>query len=120
VHAKLRLGNRDQLRSRRGVANLCLEPHTLVAQLPEASFDDAHLSSLIIAVAAPRYHSRGGDHEPDKKAEDYPAAANSYAALRHALSLALLARGLRSISAAEVLIAFRFTSEPNARPPQVH
>src|SRR5512141_124726 len=89
-------------------------------QRPKPRFNARHLPGLRIAVAPPRNDGHSRKDESDENGRDDPSAADAYAALRHALSLALRARGLRSTSAAEGLIAFRVTSDPAATPPQVH
>lgn len=120
MHAEPGLGDRYQACAGRSVANFGFQANTLVAKLSEPRLEAAHCPRLGVPVAAPCDHRRGRDHEANEKRRNDPAATDSYAALRHALSRALLARGLRSTSSADGLIAFRFTSDPMARPPQVH
>ncbi len=120
MHAELRLRNWDQSNARRRLSDFCLETNSLIAQLPQLRLDSAHVSRLSVSVTSPRDDSCRCDDESHQDGRDNPTAANSYAALRHARSLALLARGLRSISASDVLIAFRFINVPSARAPQVH
>lgn len=120
VHAEPPFGDRDEPDAGRCVADLRLEPYTLVPQLPEAGFDGAHPAGLSVTVTAPGDDCGCGENEADEDGSDDPPSLYRYAARRHARSRALRARGLRDISSAEAFTALRITSSPRARPPHVH
>ena len=120
MHSQPLFSDRQQALARRRLADLSFEKDALIHELPKVRLDTAHLSGLRVSVTSSGDDRSCGDDKADEHCRDDPAPTDRYAALRHARNRALRARGFRSISSAEGLIAFRFTSTPRARPPQVH
>src|SRR5688572_19041591 len=101
VHTEPSFGDGNQLHARRCIANLGIEPNSLVSELAEARLHAAHLTRLRVSIAAARDDGGGREDETDEHSAYYPAASYGYAARRHARSRALRARGLREISSSE-------------------
>src|SRR5215216_4939501 len=124
------LGGRGEFGSSGGVADVPLQLSSLGAQVLPLPFELLHHTRLRDSERAPPNDARGyedetkkceGDHGPTPSPGHAPAATfRTYGALRHALSLALRERGLRSDSSGDAVMGFRVIDAPSAWPRQVH
>lgn len=123
------LHDRRELVSTGRVPDLALQLRPLRAKIGAPALELLHHPRLRKAERAPPDDARCHEDET-KKCEGHhgatpaprhaPARFAPYGALRHALSLALRARGLRSASSGEAVTGLRVTSVPSAWPRQVH
>src|SRR5690349_2906589 len=123
------LGGRGEFGSTGGVADVPLQLGSLCAQVLPLPFELLHHARLRNSERAPPNDARSyedetkkceGNHGPTPAPGHAPAAAfRTYCALRHARSLALRERGLRSASSGDAVIGFRVSNTPSAWPRQV-
>src|SRR5262245_59989365 len=112
-----------------GVPDLALQLRPLSAKVRSLALELLQRPRLRKAERAPPDDARShedetkkceGDHRPTPAARHAPATLGRYGALRHALSHALRARGLRSASSGVAVTGRLVTSVPRGWPRHVH
>jgi hypothetical protein len=128
------LRRRGELVSTGGLADLPLQLRSLRSKILPLTLELLHHARLGLTERAPPDDARRYEDETKKCERDHrptaasrhpiaaaaAAATTRYGALRHALSLALRERGLRSASSGDAVTGFRVTSVPSACPRHVH
>src|SRR6476646_928414 len=130
-HAQMQplLHQRRKLVSTGGVPDLALQLRPLRAKVRSLALELLERPRLRKAERAPPDDARchqdetkkcERDHRPPPASRHTAPAPGAYSALRHALNLALRARGFRSASSGAAVTGLLVTSVPRAWPRHVH
>src|SRR5690242_5315226 len=117
VHVETLFSDRPEPSETRCRANLTFEPHALSLERVTLSFEIANLALHLQAANSSCYDARRHQDETNEHQRDETPRA--YSTFCHARSFALRARGLRSTSSSEAVIARRVSVVPSGRPRHV-
>ena len=119
MHVQSLLGDRLQPRSARRITNRRLQSNALRLERVELPLTLSNVGLLHDAVSSPCYDACRDQDETNQHEGDDRSPARGYAALRHARSRALRARGFLTTSSSDAVTARRVIVVPSGRPRQV-